>query len=33
VERPKGKKHFEDVGVDGRIMLKWISKKWDEGID
>jgi hypothetical protein len=33
MERPKGKKHFEDVGVDERIMLKWICKKWDEGID
>jgi hypothetical protein len=33
VERPKGKKHLEDVGVEGRIMLKWICKKQDEGID
>jgi hypothetical protein len=25
--------HLEDPGVDGRIMLRWIFKKWDEGID
>ena len=23
--------HLEDPGVDGRIILRWILKKWDQG--
>jgi hypothetical protein len=25
--------HLEDPGVDGRIILKYILKKWDGGMD
>jgi hypothetical protein len=25
--------HLEDLGVDGRIILKWIFRKWNESVD
>jgi hypothetical protein len=28
-QKPEGKDHLEDVGVDERIMLKFILNKWD----
>jgi hypothetical protein len=31
--RRDGKNHLEDIEVDGRIILKWIFKKWNGGMD
>jgi len=27
------RKHLEDPGVDGRIILRWIFRKWEGGMD
>jgi hypothetical protein len=32
VGKPEGKDRWGDRGIDGRIMLGWIFKKWDVGV-
>jgi hypothetical protein len=32
VGKPEGKNRWGDRGVDGRIMLGWIFKRWDVGV-
>jgi hypothetical protein len=32
VGKPEGKNHLGDPGVDGRIILGWIFRKWDMGV-
>jgi hypothetical protein len=31
-ENLKGRDHFEDLDVDGRIVLEWILGKWAEKV-
>jgi hypothetical protein len=31
VGKPEGKRPLEDQGVDRRIILRWIFRKWDLG--
>jgi hypothetical protein len=33
VGRPEGRNHLGDPGINGRIILKWIFKTWDGGMD
>ena len=32
VGKPERKDHLEDPGVDGRIILRWIFRKWNLGV-
>jgi hypothetical protein len=29
VQKAEGKNHLKDPGVDGRVILIWIFRKWD----
>ena len=29
--KPEGKNHLENRGLDGKIILRWIFRKWDMG--
>jgi hypothetical protein len=31
VGKLRERNHLEDPGIDGRIILRWIIKKWDGG--
>jgi len=33
VGKPEGRDHFENPGADGRIILRWIMRKWNGGMD
>jgi hypothetical protein len=33
VGKPEGRRPLGDLGADRRIILKWIFKKWDWGMD
>ena len=33
VGNPRGRDHLEDPGIDGKIILKWIFRMWDGGMD
>jgi len=32
VGKPEGKNHLRDPGVNGRIIFRWVLRKWDVGL-
>ena len=32
VGKPGGRDHLGETGIDGRIILRWIFRKWDVGV-
>ena len=32
IGKPEGKYHLGNLGIDGRVVLKWILKKYDGSI-
>jgi len=32
VGKSERKNHWGDLGVDGRVILGWISRRWDVGL-
>jgi hypothetical protein len=33
VGKPEGKSHWGNPGIDGSIILRWIFRKWDGGME